>query len=768
VAENAGTATLSVRRLNDTDTVVSVDYATADGSATNGLKYISTNGTLAFAAGETNKAIVVPILNEGFVEGSKTFTVRLSNPINAVLGALTNATVSILDIDVGIQFQFASYSSGTGWRLSEDVGTVVIGVVRGDDATLPVTVDLGTSDLTATNGVDYIGFTSTLAFAAQERLKLVPVAILNNALKQASRSFRATLSNPVGVSLGATRTTTVAILDNDQGFQFEAANYYVAEDAGVALIGVLRGTDDTNSTVTVDLATADNGASHGLDYTGLTNTVTFGPGERRKTVPVPILNDGNKENLENFRVTLSNPTGGAVLGAPTTATVSLRDNDPGVGFEATYYPTAWGQAADFAVTVLRGNDGALGPITVDYATSDLLATTGVDYQAVAGTLTFEENETVKSLTIPILRSRSGKSFRVTLSNPTGGAVLGTGTTTVQIIGAYANVAPPFNTALTIRREWGVNVLSWAGGGQLQRADTPTGPWQTLTTATNPCTVQSSVPTTFYRVTRPRPVSLYVPSGYDGQTNIPLVLLLHGYGSEGAQHEAYLQFQPLAESRRFFYCYPNGTVDFARQRFWTAADAACDFWNTGVDDADYLRTLIEEIGRRFGVDPKRVFLFGHSNGGWLAYRMACQSADLIAGIGSLAGMPFLDPSRCGPSAPVNILHIHGTADDIVPYVGGALALSSFPANMPPYPGAVKAIQLWADYNGASNPVSDPTPTLDLTTDVAGLDTVVTRYTTFPPSGAVELWTINGGGHFLGTLSLQFSPRVIDWLLAHPKP
>jgi len=65
-------------------------------------------------------------------------------------------------------------------------------------------------------------------------------------------------------------------------------------------------------------------------------------------------------------------------------------------------------------------------------------------------------------------------------------------------------------------------------------------------------------------TAARPVSLYVPSGYDGQTNIPLVLLLHGYGSEGAQHEAYMQLQPLAESRRFFYCYPNGTVELCAQ------------------------------------------------------------------------------------------------------------------------------------------------------------------------------------------------------------
>ncbi len=219
VPEWAGTVTLTVQRTNDTSTEVSVDYATADGTATNGLKYISTNGTLAFAAGETNQTIVVPILNEGLVEGTKTFTVTLSNPTNAVLGARTNATVSILDVDVGIQFQFANYNAANGWPLAEDVGTVLIGVVRGDDANLAATVDFGTSDLTATNGVDYIGFTNNLSFAPTERLKFVPVTILNDSLKEtANKTFRVTLSNPVGVSLGTTKTATVTIMDNDQGF----------------------------------------------------------------------------------------------------------------------------------------------------------------------------------------------------------------------------------------------------------------------------------------------------------------------------------------------------------------------------------------------------------------------------------------------------------------------------------------------------------------------------------------------------------------------
>ena len=396
---------------------------------------------------------------------------------------------------------------------------MLIAVVRGDNGTNAVNVDYATVNATATSGMDYMGITNTLSFAPQERLKFVPISILNNTVKQGNRFFRVTLSNPVGLTLGSQKTTTVSIVDNDQGFAFEFANYYVAEDAGVVRINVLRGTDDTNSAVTVDFATTDLTATNGLDYTGITNTLAFAPGDKLKQITVPIFNDAIKESAKTFRATLSNPTGGAVLGAPTTATIKILDNDPGVGFELNSY-SVWENAGNLILTVLRGNDVALGLITVDYATSNLTAVAGTDYQVVSGTLPFGENETVKTFTIPILRNglvTNNTTFRVTLSNPTGGATLGTAATTVTIqnaneLGTFRTVAPPFDTGLGIRREGSVNLLTWTGGGQLQRADRPTGPWQTLLTATSPYTVQSPIPTTFYRVTRPRPVNVYTVVG----------------------------------------------------------------------------------------------------------------------------------------------------------------------------------------------------------------------------------------------------------------
>ncbi|MRR37799.1 hypothetical protein EG829_24755, partial [bacterium] len=389
-----------------------------------------------------------------------------------------------------------------------------------------------------------------------------------------------------------------------------------------------------------------------------------------------------------------------------------------------------------------------------------------DYQASAGTIQFNENETIKGVRIPLLRSRAAegsKSFRVSLSNATPGVTVGTSTAWVDIVGAYLMVAPPFDPGLAMRRESGLNLLSWTGGGRLQRADRPNGPWQTLNPSSS--TVQSPVPASFYRVKNPRPADLYVPSSYDGHTPLPLVINLHGMGGSGLDEERYTTLRPLAEARGFLYCCPDATVWFRGSTYWNAffsnsAEAAVPGF-TWVDDVAFLRGLIHDIGQRFALDRKRVFLIGYSNGGMMVHWAACQCADLVAGIAALDGLAGLYPHRA--SEGVNVLHIHGTADGTVSYADEI----GINPNSPVVPGAEQITRIWADFNGASGRTTDAAPSLDLTTDLPGLDTVVTRYAIAPPGGAVELWTIIGGTHH-PTLSSDFGPRVVDWLLAHPKP
>jgi polyhydroxybutyrate depolymerase len=222
---------------------------------------------------------------------------------------------------------------------------------------------------------------------------------------------------------------------------------------------------------------------------------------------------------------------------------------------------------------------------------------------------------------------------------------------------------------------------------------------------------------------------------------------------------------LLESRSdelgFLYAAPDGTIDCSSQRFWNATDACCDFCNSSVDDVAFLSAVLDEVEEQLTVDPLRIYLVGHSNGGFMAYRLACDLADRIAAVATLAGATWLDPQSCNPSEPVHILQIHGTNDAAVPYGGGLF-------QGVPYPGAVETTEMWASFNGCSLVPDTSAPNLDLDNLLPGNETTVSRYEDgCAPGGSAELWTIVGGGH-APSLSIQFSPGLIAHLLAHPKP
>ena len=763
--EGADHVDISVVRTNDLASMVSVDFTnTTNGTATAGTDYIAVSTKLTFLASETNKVVSVPILNDGLVEGTETFQVILSNPtVGAELGQRTTATVRIADNDKGLQLELPSYS------VNEDSGAFTVRVLRRDDGDFPVLVDFATTSLTALPGKDYLDTSGTLTFVRGETLKKVTVTLLNDAIWEPSKTFRITLSNPSGGGvLGVPIAATVTITDTDDLIEFQSASVTTREDSAFKRIAVVRG--ESVTATTVNLATVNGNAIAGQDYVGMTNTISFAPSERMKFVDIPIINDGLKEPSETFRVALIIPTGGAVLGPKRSVTVTILDNDPGVGFERSTNSVR-ASLAGLTLNVTRGNDGWQGPFTVDYRTVDGAAVGGVDFETASGTLSFGANEMVREIPVRLLRnpaSKPARYFTVALTNVTGQIPLGRSTTRVSIVDSLDLTQPAMSGG--IEKEGGGILVFWPELSSLSRANSVTGPWEQLGTLESPLLSAPELPGAFYQLRSPRSARIYVPSNYDGRTPVPLVLVLHGYGGDAAVYADYFRMEPLAEARGFLVCHPEGTVGSQSSRFWNATDACCNFYGATVDDSAYLRGLIEEVARQYSVDRKRVYVTGHSNGGYMSHRMACDHPDLIAGIASLAGMTFLDLSTIRPSQPVNVLQIHGTADEVVPYGGGAL-LAGLPV-VALFPGAIATVQSWAAFNGCQGAIFDTQPSMDLDLDVPGLDTIVMRYTNSPPGGAVELWTINGGKHsptfFSGTRSSEYSARVIDWLLAHPKP
>jgi len=257
----------------------------------------------------------------------------------------------------------------------------------------------------------------------------------------------------------------------------------------------------------------------------------------------------------------------------------------------------------------------------------------------------------------------------------------------------------------------------------------------------------------------RPYELFVPSGHDG-TPVPLVVLLHGYGASGAIQEGYFQMERVAERETFLYAQPDGTVNSVGQRFWNATDACCDLTDTGVDDVAYLRALLDDVERQYSVDRRRVYFIGHSNGGFMAHRMACDVADRIAAIVSLAGATWSSPARCTPSEPVAVAAAHGTADLVVLYDGGTLV-----AGMAPYPSAQETVASWRLLNGCGD--GEDAGELDLVADLRDTETAIVRATGCRPGGAAELWTIAGGPH-IPAFRPAWAETVWAFFAAHPKP
>lgn len=250
----------------------------------------------------------------------------------------------------------------------------------------------------------------------------------------------------------------------------------------------------------------------------------------------------------------------------------------------------------------------------------------------------------------------------------------------------------------------------------------------------------------------RPYEHQVPAGYDPKQPAPLLLLLHGYSANALVQDALFGLKRFTDENNILYAFPDGTKDKRGNQFWNATDECCNRDNLPVDDVAYLTAVIDDMSARYNVDKKRIFITGHSNGGFMAYRLACDLSPRIAGIVSLAGAMWQDMSKCRPSEPVAVAQVHGTLDDAVPYAA-----------------ARPSVEFWARQDGCG-PSPDPAqspPQQDLDRAVAGAETQIER---FPgcKGGAAELWTLSGSGHVPILQQPGWAKALWSFLSAHPKP
>jgi len=223
----------------------------------------------------------------------------------------------------------------------------------------------------------------------------------------------------------------------------------------------------------------------------------------------------------------------------------------------------------------------------------------------------------------------------------------------------------------------------------------------------------------------RDYRLYLPAGYTGDAEVPLVFNLHGFGSSAFEQQFYSAMGAVADTANFLICYPNGLSNA-----WNVG------WNFGstADDVGFISALLDELSANYAIDADRVYACGMSNGGFMSYVLACELNDRIAAVASVTGSmaPNYVPT-CQPGRPVPVLQIHGTADNTVPYNGEPLINISIDS----------LLAFWTGNNGCSGP-PDTTDVPDVAPD-DGCTAQRLDYANCSPNGAVAFYRIADGGH-----------------------
>jgi hypothetical protein len=409
-----------------------VNFSTSDGTALAGKNYAAATGTLTFATGQSSASFDITLSRDYQATPTLDFQIALTDPTGgASLGGTATATVRLLDVDGESQVQFGSPTFTT----TESGGAASVTVTRtGTGLGRAISVDYATSNGTATSGTDYIPASGTLSFASGQESATFEVPILDRGLTSGSTTVNLALSAPSdGAALGNPASALLTIQDVEQSgaLQFNAAAVNIADGSSVATLTVTRG-DGADGLVTIHYATADGSAKAGSQYVGSSGILTFAPGETTHTLTVALL---QATGGLTFRLLLSAPTGGASLGTPANAVLTL-GSQGGSGSSlpsqvqfsvATIHVARSAGAA--TVTVMR-TGGVSNAVTVNYGTVAGTALAGVDYTTTTGTLTFAPGITAQTLVVPIINSASqgSRTLSIVLSQPSGGATLHAPTT----------------------------------------------------------------------------------------------------------------------------------------------------------------------------------------------------------------------------------------------------------------------------------------------------------------------------------------------------
>ena len=361
VDEQAGTATITLTRTNGSDGVVSLQFATTNGTAMAGVDYYPTNGTLTLLDGQTSASFSIPIINGSKAGPDLSINLLLFNPSGGVALGATNAVCFIINDNFAPGH--VNFSSGA-YATNQSAGEALVTVNRTGGNAGTVSVQVAATDGTnALNGRDYLAFTNTLVWNNGDITpRTVSVTILGSTTVQPNKQVLLRLFNPSTNGLvGNVHSNAVLNLINDNFYgavQFLSPSFNVKKNGGTATITAIR-VGGSAGTIAVNFSTSDGTAVAGTDYVSTNGTLVFTNNQVSQTFDVPVIENQVQQGNRSLYLTLSNPSPTNTLGTPSIATLLIVDdqsyNEP-AGSLNTAFNTSIGANSNVLALAVQSNN----------------------------------------------------------------------------------------------------------------------------------------------------------------------------------------------------------------------------------------------------------------------------------------------------------------------------------------------------------------------------------------------------------------------------
>jgi len=470
VQANAGFAEITIQRTGGTSGTNSdgsgdalVDFYTTNlpaiNDASNGVDYEATNEVVSFPPGAVFETVTVPVFaTDNFSTTNLVVGLGLTG---APLGNQPNAILTIINPNSAVSFLSPPF-----YTVDKNVasGLATINLIRQGSTNGTSSVDFyTTTNGTALIGTDYTPTNEVVTFLPGVSQVPVQVSVTNNGLVEGNQTVTMALSNAANTSLISPTNATLTIIDTTPSpgiLLLSTNNYFANKTDPYAYVTIIR-TNGTTGSVSVGLEVVPGTAQTPLNYINPPENpipVGFADGQSSQIIGIQLSQNNLVQGTVSFSVVLTNVAGGAVLAAPTNATVSIINN-VNTGVEFTSATNIVDETNGTAVVLVEREGFVSNSFSVNFATTNGSALAGVNYTATSGTLTFATNAMFLPISVNVMDQQitSNLTFGIALSSPTNAQLLTPTNTVVELNASRAGLFFT-NSAMSIFKNSGIAVI----------------------------------------------------------------------------------------------------------------------------------------------------------------------------------------------------------------------------------------------------------------------------------------------------------------------